>query len=48
VLGRWREGVIAEFAQRVVAALEELARERETGAVATEALGGLLVVGAIR
>lgn len=48
LLGRWREGVLAELAQCVVAAFEQLACERETGAVAAEALGGLLVVGAVR
>ena len=36
-----------ELAQRVAAALEQLARERQAGAVATEALGGLQVVLAV-
>src|SRR3954464_5188069 len=38
------QGFVAEFAQGVEAALEQLAREREAGAVAAEAVGGLLVV----
>src|SRR5437867_10980297 len=42
-----RQGVLAEFAQGVVAALERYAGEREADAVATEALGGLVVVGAV-
>ena len=42
------ERLVAEFAQRVVAALEQLAGEREAGAVAAEPLGGLEVVGAVR
>ena len=46
--GRWRERVVAEFAQRAIATLEQLARERKAGAIAAELLGGLLVVGAIR
>ena len=34
--------LLAEFAQRVVAALEQLARDRQAGAVAAEPRGGLL------
>src|SRR5215207_5508200 len=41
------ERLVAEFAQRVVAALEQLACQREAGAVAPETLGGLLVVTAV-
>src|SRR3954462_14936040 len=41
------ERLVAEFAQGVEAALEQLAREREAGAVAAEALGGLVVVAAV-
>ena len=41
------ERLVAEFAQRVEAALQELAGEREAGAVAAEALGGLVVVAAV-
>jgi hypothetical protein len=37
-----RQRLVAELAQRVVAAPEQLARDRPTGAVAAEALGGLL------
>src|SRR3954452_25292155 len=42
------ERLLAELAQRVVAALEQLARDRETGAGAAEALRGLAVVVAVR
>src|SRR3954452_7645153 len=42
-----RQGLVAELAQGVETALEEIAREREAGAVAAEALGGLVVVGAV-
>ena len=42
-----QERLVAELAQRVVAALEQFAREREAGAVAAEPLGGLQVVGAV-
>jgi hypothetical protein len=36
-----RQGLIAEVAQRVVAAFEEFAREREAGSVTADPLGGL-------
>jgi hypothetical protein len=42
-----QQALVAEFAQRVKAALEQLAREREAGAVAAEAFGRLVVVGAV-
>src|SRR3954471_25088677 len=42
-----RQGLVAELAQDVEAALEEVARQRQAGAVAAEALGGLVVVGAV-
>jgi hypothetical protein len=44
---RGRQGVLAEVSKRVVAAFEELAGEREAGAVAADPLGGLQVVVAI-
>ena len=43
------QGVVAELAERVVAALEQLARQRQAGAVAADPLAGLqvgVVVGA--
>jgi hypothetical protein len=43
-----RQCLLAELAQRVVAALEQLARDRQAGAVAAQALGGLPVVVAVR
>src|SRR4051812_9706388 len=47
----WRDGLVAEFSERVKAALEQFARDGETGAVAAESRGGLevvVVVGATR
>jgi hypothetical protein len=47
----WSGGLqrlLAELAQRVVAALQQLARDRKARAIAAEALGGLGVVVAIR
>jgi hypothetical protein len=41
------QGLVAEFAQDVVAALEQFACECEAGAVAAESFGGLVVVGAV-
>jgi hypothetical protein len=41
------QGLVAELAQDVEAALEQLAGEGEAGAVAAESLGGLVVVGAV-
>src|SRR5439155_19200457 len=41
------QGLVAEFAQRVVAALEQLASDGQAGAVAAEPRGGLLVVGVV-
>jgi hypothetical protein len=41
------QGLVSEFAQRVVAALEQLAGDSEAGAVAAEPRGGLLVVGVV-
>jgi hypothetical protein len=38
------QGLLAEFAQRVVAALEQLARDRQAGAVAAKPLGCFDVV----
>src|SRR4051794_14641765 len=38
------QGLLAEFAQRVVAALEQFARDGQAGAVAAEPFGRLLVV----
>jgi hypothetical protein len=38
---RGRRRVVAEVCERVVAALEEFARERRAGAVAADPLGGL-------
>ena len=38
------QGLLAEFAQRVEAALEQLARDGQAGAVAAEPLGRLDVV----
>jgi hypothetical protein len=42
------DGLLAELAQRVVAALEQLARDRQARAVVPEPLGRLQVIGAIR
>src|SRR5215210_1202726 len=42
-----RQALVAEFAQGVEAALEQLARQGEAGAVAAETLGGLVVVGPV-
>src|ERR1019366_8177133 len=42
------ERLLAELTQRVVAARQEFARDRKTGAVAAESLSGLVVVAAIR
>ena len=42
-----QQGVVAELAQGVEAALEQLAGQRETGAVAAQAFGGLVVVAAV-
>ena len=53
-LGAHREGhagcecLLAELAQRVVAALEQLARDRQARAVVPEPLGRLAVVVAVR
>jgi hypothetical protein len=47
LLGGWGQSVVAELAQRVIAAFEQLARERQARAVAAQLGGGLLVVGAI-
>ena len=44
---RGRQGVLAEVAQRVVAAFEEFAREREARSVTADPLGGLQVVLAV-
>src|SRR5215211_2626774 len=44
---RRRQALVAEFAQGVEAALEQLARQGEAGAVAAETLGGLVVVGPV-
>jgi hypothetical protein len=44
----WCEGLLAELAQGVKAALEQFARDRETGAVATKPLGGLKVILVVR
>ena len=41
------QGLVAELAQDVEAALKQLAGEGEAGAVAAEPLGGLVVVGAV-
>jgi hypothetical protein len=38
------QGLVSEFAQRVVAALEQLAGDGQAGAVAAQARGGLEVV----
>src|SRR5687767_14777998 len=43
----WREGLVSEFAQRVVAALEQLASDGHAGAITAEAGGGLVVVGVV-
>src|SRR3954468_17596400 len=43
-----RERLLAELAQRVVAALEQLARDRQPGAGAAETLRRLAVVVAVR
>src|SRR3954453_9038013 len=45
---RGRQRLLAELAQGVVAALEQLARDRQPGAGVTETLGGLAVVVAVR
>src|SRR5215218_260094 len=45
---RRRQRLLAELAQRVVAALEQLARDRQPGAGAAYALRGLAVVVAVR
>src|SRR6188472_443554 len=42
-----RQGLLAELSQGVVTALEEFARDGQTGSVAPEALCGLLVVGVV-
>ncbi len=47
VSGDRRDGLVAEVFEEVVAAFEQLARERETGAVAADPLRELLVVGAV-
>jgi hypothetical protein len=47
-LARTTESCHAEVSERVVAAFEDLAREREAGAVAADLLGGLEVVVAVR
>ena len=41
------QGVLAELAQRVVAALQELARDREARSITADPLGGLEVVVAV-
>jgi len=41
------QGVVAELSEGVTAALAQLARDSQTRAVATEAFGGLVVVGAV-
>ena len=41
------ERVVAEFAQDLVGAAAELARDREAGAVVVDPLGDLLVVGVV-
>ena len=41
------ECVVAEFAQDVVGASAELARDREAGAVVVDPVGDLLVVGVV-
>jgi hypothetical protein len=43
-----QERLVAELAQRVVAALEQFAGKRQAGAVAAQPLGGLEVVRAVR
>jgi hypothetical protein len=45
---RRAKGLVAELAQDVEAALEQLASQGEARAVAAEPLGGLVVVGAVR
>jgi hypothetical protein len=45
--GDGRDGLVAEVFEQVTAAFEELALERETGAVAADAGGELFVIRAV-